>query len=136
VDKAIIWARRGFGAAVVTLGFAFAGSPAALAAPPPACSHGADATAFNKGFDTGYNKGFDKGFNVGFDRGFQVGFRAGFRHASLTRSNLDPATSATQCYDKGYNAGFNRGFDRGFNVGFVRGFDTGFNRGFRARHHL
>ena len=135
MDKAIIWVRRGFGAGLVTLGLAFAGSSSALAAPPPTCSHGADATAFNKGFNTGYDKGFNAGFNSGYNRGFQVGFAAGFRHASLIRSNLDPAPSATQCSDKGYNAGFNSGFDRGFDVGFVRGFDTGFNRGFRAKHH-
>src|SRR5436305_6602712 len=132
MDKAIIWARRGFGAALVTLGFAFAGSPAALAAPPPACSHGADATAFNKGFNTGYNKGFNTGFNRGYDRGFQVGFRAGFRAASRM---VSPAITTSQCYNMGYNAGFNSGFSRGFNVGFVKGFDRGFNRGFRARHH-
>ena len=57
MHKAMIWARRGFGAALVTLGFAFAASQPAVSAPPSTCSHGAAATDFNKGFNAGFNKG-------------------------------------------------------------------------------
>jgi len=64
MDKAIIWARRGFGVALLTLGFVFAGSPSALAAPPSTCSKGAGAAAYNKGFNTGYNKGVNEGLNL------------------------------------------------------------------------